>query len=88
MTDGQRKDSGRASLVTSFICTGCGGNLDLSFEDLGKPAPNASTSFGMGGAYVLENRVHVHPCRTCIDKETEPARMISAALEKLWEKPK
>ncbi|WP_157132260.1 hypothetical protein [Roseobacter sp. AzwK-3b] len=78
-----RKDSGRINLVTSFICTECGENLDLAFDQLGKPAPKASTSFGMGGAYVLENRVHVHPCRTCIEKEVAPARMIAAALAEL-----
>lgn len=76
-------DFSRTNLVTSFICTGCGKNLTLSFDKLGDRAPAAQTSHGMGGAYVLENRIHVHPCKTCIDKATAPARAISDALKQL-----
>ena len=81
MTD----DYARINLVTSFICTGCGDNLTLSFDKLGDPSCVAETSHGMGGAFALENRIHVHPCKTCIDKAIAPARAISDALKQLQE---
>lgn len=74
-------DFSRRNLVTSSICTGCGANLTLSFDKLGEHAPDAETSHGAGGAYVLENRIHVHPCKTCIERITAPARAISDAIK-------
>lgn len=78
-------DFARTNLVTSFICTGCGENLTLSFDKLGQPAPKAETSFGSGGAYVLENRIYVNPCKRCIEKSIAPARAIADALKQLQE---
>lgn len=75
-------DTSRVSLVTSFLCSQCGHNLELSFDG-GPVHDDADTSHDITGALHLPNRIHVHPCRRCIDKATAPARAIKKALREL-----
>ena len=69
----------RNSLVTAFVCTDCGSNLNLSYKsDNGK---GGMVSDEPTGAAMVKNVIYIHPCKKCL----EPAEKAKQAIKSLME---
>lgn len=54
----------REFLVTKLVCSKCGGNLQLTYD---KPkGPSRYADGEPTGAAMVETRIAVEPCRTCM----------------------
>ena len=70
-------NSMRTHLITKFTCTGCGNLLNLSYHGPDKSSPPCSDDEPTGAAMV-EQRVWVEPCRTCLKPQKDVVQAAKA----------
>ena len=70
-------DTVRNHLVTVFICAKCGTSLNLSYN---VPPRHEHTAHDITGAYMVEKKVAIHPCKTCCEGPKAALQSIRDAL--------
>ena len=66
----------REFLVTKFVCSNCGGNLQLSSE---KPASSKYADGEPTGAAMVESLVVIVPCK-CVTRQIDEMRNAAKVL--------
>lgn len=64
----------RQFLITKFVCSSCGSNLEVSYD-----RPKNAGQHALGeptGAAMVESLIAIAPCQPCM----EPLRKLKAAL--------
>lgn len=73
----------RKNLIMNLFCSECSGPLNLVYgEEVGKQRVDRPTSADPTGAacrYI--EKIHVEPCKHCIEKNTRPAKALEALGE-------